>query len=137
MLPPPLTTVLRFVILHHRTPEGYERPRHWDFMLEADGVLKTWALLEDPQQTTLQEAELLGDHRLDFLNYEGSLSRGRGSVSHWDQGTYQTVEQTDALWVVLLAGERLIGRVELARHPDRPELYHYRFQPTDNSSRAS
>ncbi|NIP84971.1 MAG: hypothetical protein GTO03_05195 [Planctomycetales bacterium] len=119
---------MRFVILYHRTPEGFPRPTHWDLMLEAEGVLKTWALREDPQAHPRQVVQLLGDHRLDFLVYEGPLSGDRGSVCRWDQGTYQPVQQTDDRWVVRLAGGKLQGQIELTRHPDRPDLYDYRFQ---------
>ena len=81
----------RFVILHHETPPGYHRPPHWDFMLEADGVLRTWALPEKPAPGRALTVEAIADHRLSYLEYEGEVSGDRGRVARWDWGTYETV----------------------------------------------
>ena len=74
----------RFVILRHDHPRGV----HFDFMLEAGGVLKTWALPEPPRPGVEMECEALGDHRLAYLDYEGPISGDRGSVVRWDRGEY-------------------------------------------------
>ena len=58
-------------------------------MLEQDGVLRTWALAEEPAAQAEIAAEALGDHRLDYLEYEGPVSGDRGSVSRWDEGEYE------------------------------------------------
>jgi hypothetical protein len=105
----------RFVILRHECPPGYERPSHWDFMLEAGDVLRTWALAEEPRSGLSIAAEALKDHRLAYLDYEGPVAGGRGSVTGWDRGTYEVVaEQADEL-VISLAGEKLRGEVRLKR----------------------
>ena len=68
----------RFVILTHDHPH-----LHWDFMLEADGVLKTWRLQDEPLPGRKFEtpAEPLPDHRIAYLDYEGPVSNNRGIVT--------------------------------------------------------
>jgi hypothetical protein len=51
----------------------------------------------------------LPDHRPFYLDYEGSISGDRGSVTRWDQGTYRVKRQDDMEWVVELEGEKLKG----------------------------
>lgn len=123
----------RFVILYHETPPDYERPTHWDFMLEVEAsegveantgantaVLRTWTLPEPPDSVAAQEAESLPDHRIEYLTLEGPLSHDRGSVTQWDSGTYE-VEAGDiasaesSSLVVRLHGDKMNGRVELVR----------------------
>lgn len=98
----------RFVLLRHECPPGFEKPSHWDFMLEWQGVLRTWELRELPtawvnvlgektgdasittesSARTTVEAFSLPDHRLAYLDFEGSISQGRGEVACCDRGTY-------------------------------------------------
>ena len=70
----------RYVILHHKTPDGYQRPDHWDFMLQWGDALRTWAVQQEPRTGLTDHAESLDDHRLEFLDFEGQLSGGRGYV---------------------------------------------------------
>jgi hypothetical protein len=101
----------RFVVLEHDYPE-----RHWDFMLEAGDVLRTWRLAAPPQPGTPVVAEASFDHRLLYLDYEGPVSGNRGRVTPWDRGTYEEEEETTApLVVVRLHGKRLDGKVTLQR----------------------
>src|SRR5580700_7757806 len=100
----------RYVILRHEMPAGRERLSHWDFMLEADGALRTWALPAPPDTAGPIEAEALADHRLAYLEIEGPVSGGRGSVTRWDEGVYRLIEQTALRWEVELNGKRLRGR---------------------------
>lgn len=75
----------RFVILEHDHPE-----LHWDFMLEAGDVLKTWRLARMPAQAGESIPALrLGDHRLAYLDYEGPVSGNRGEVQRRAAGTYE------------------------------------------------
>ena len=109
----------RFVILHHVCPDGRPRLTHWDLLLEENGHLLAWALEEPPAPSTDIVAERLPDHRLEYLDYEGPVSGGRGSVSRWDHGSYTVVEQRADLLSVDLAGEKFDGRVTLVRSPPR------------------
>ena len=94
----------RFVVLEHNHPA-----LHWDFMLEAGDVLRTWRLLAPPGPGRSCPAELLPDHRTIYLDYEGPVSGNRGSVKRWDAGTFEwEVEAADRL-VVRLAGQRING----------------------------
>src|SRR5437764_23550 len=98
----------RFVILEH------DHPRlHWDLMLEAGEVLRTWRLLAAPEGSSAVAAEPSFAHRLLYLDYEGPVSGDRGQVHRWDHGSYvMEHEQPDRLYL-LLDGVRLRGRVVL------------------------
>jgi hypothetical protein len=111
----------RFVVLSHDSPRGL----HWDFMLEAGPVLKTWALRDEPCRDAVNVAEALADHRLAYLDYEGPISANRGSVLRWDRGSYSIESQTENEWVILAAGERLQGQVRLTRLPDPPGRWQF------------
>jgi hypothetical protein len=99
----------RFVILAHDHPDGL----HYDFMLEIGKALKTWSLAEPPTIGVEQPAELLPDHRLAYLNYEGPVSNNRGTVTQWDKGTFEIVEQTDKSLTIELFGEKIRGQAKL------------------------
>jgi hypothetical protein len=116
----------RFVLLYHECPPGYEKPSHWDFMLEAGVVLWTWELRELPaawqsvlpqlksSPNTIVSARRLADHRLAYLDYEGPLTNDRGSVTRQMSGDYQLLESTAQRIVVRLTAEKLQTTVELA-----------------------
>lgn len=111
----------RFVVLRHEMPAGAARPSHWDFMLECGGVLRTWALPQLPNAFEPQIVESLPDHRLAYLEYEGEVSGGRGSVSRWDAGSYEPANadgSSDASLIIRVAGSQLCGEVKLARVED-------------------
>jgi DNA polymerase ligase (LigD)-like protein len=98
----------RFVVLTHDHPK-----LHWDFMLEREGVLRTWRLAQPPDTQGVIRAEALPDHRIAYLDYEGPVSRNRGTVQRWDAGTYETVKSTRQGLAVDLAGEKLAGVIAL------------------------
>jgi hypothetical protein len=114
----------RFVILQHDHPE-----LHWDFMLEADGVLKTWRLPAPPTHDP-RTALAIGDHRLAYLDYEGPVSGGRGRVERWDQGSYLEAEN----WTLELEGKRWSGQVLLQRAEG--DIWTIRFVPRRARSAA-
>ena len=110
-------TPRRFVVLRHETPTESPRATHWDFMIEFDGALRTWALSAEPDQETEIAAEPLVDHRLAYLDYEGPIAGNRGSVARWDRGTYEVISSTDDCCLLQLVGERLRGTVRLSQDP--------------------
>lgn len=65
-------------------------------MLEADGKLSTWRLLEYPERNRWLPAERLPDHRIDYLEYEGEVSGGRGRVNRIVAGTWLRDESLSA-----------------------------------------
>jgi len=97
----------RFVILHHRLDDG----EHWDLMLEQGDVLLTWQLLRDPILPANYPipARRIGDHRKAYLNYEGPLTGGRGTVRSVDSGSLVDIEDTAQGLRIVLAGKRLCG----------------------------
>jgi hypothetical protein len=74
----------RFVILEHDHPT-----LHWDLMLEAGPVLWTWRLPRLPQPDDVLVAERIADHRMAYLDYEGPISEGRGSVVRREWGDFE------------------------------------------------
>lgn len=100
----------RFVILTHDWPTP-----HWDFLVEVAGVLRAWRLLAEPRADADIPAEPNADHRLFYLDYEGPVSGGRGSVSRWDSGicAWHTNESDRA--EIVLRGAKLNGRAVVQR----------------------
>jgi len=112
----------RFVILRHDAPTGL----HFDFMLERGGVLATWSMKKPPSVGVEQIAERLPDHRVAYLDYEGPISGGRGTVSRWEQGTYDEVGWDEDRVLVELRGEKLACRVLLEQIAGRTATWRMR-----------
>src|SRR3954471_8680481 len=99
-----------FVVQRHDA-----RRLHYDFRLEINGALASWAVpkgvpLEHGQRALAVHVE---DHPLDYATFEGEIPAGQygaGTVEIWDHGTYELVEQKkDGGLTVRLHGERLEG----------------------------
>jgi hypothetical protein len=118
------TFMPRFAILQHDSPRGL----HWDLLLQAGEALKTWALPRPPAANGEMSCDALPDHRLAYLDYEGPVSADRGTVSRWDEGEYETEGQSEAEWVVRLAGRRLVGRAVLTRLSPDAEKWSLRWE---------
>jgi bifunctional non-homologous end joining protein LigD len=102
-----------FVIQEH-----HARALHWDFRLERDGVLVSWALPkgipEDPATNHL--AVRTEDHPLEYGSFEGDIPKGEyggGRVSIWDHGDYELEKWTDTEVKVVLHGSKARGRYVL------------------------
>jgi hypothetical protein len=105
----------RFVLLRHEMPVSHVRAAHFDLMLEADGVLVTWAASGLPEKGAAIEAERLADHRLKYLEYEGPISGDRGSVRRVDCGDFEWIERQPARCEAQMFGETLRGRLVIER----------------------
>ncbi len=103
----------RYVVLEHDHPHV-----HWDLMLEAGAVLRTWRLTAPPSPGEMIPAEAIGDHRLAYLDYEGPVSGGRGRVVRWDAGTFEWLQDANGTVTVRLHGGRLHGVGRLNRQED-------------------
>ena len=103
----------RFVVQEH-----HATALHWDFRLERDGVLVSWAVPKglpvDPKANHL--AVHTEDHPLDYYDFEGEIPKGQyggGKVVLWDQGTYEVEEWEDRKVKVVLHGKRVEGEYVL------------------------
>jgi bifunctional non-homologous end joining protein LigD len=99
-----------FVVQRHDA-----RSLHYDFRLERDGALASWAVpkgvpLEPGQQNLAVHVE---DHPLDYATFEGEIPKGEygaGTVEIWDSGTYELLEEKkNGGLTVRLKGKRLDG----------------------------
>ncbi len=116
----PSSGALRFVVQQHAASR-----MHWDFRLELDGVLLSWAVPKgpslDPKDKRL--AVRTEDHPIDYADFEGAIPAGEygaGSVIVWDRGTWAPVGDPHAGMVggdfkFDLHGEKLAGRWVLIR----------------------
>jgi hypothetical protein len=111
----------RYVILTHDWPF-----LHWDLMLEQSSLgLRTWRLLGSPDRLLSEissptrpveiELEALPDHRTAYLDYEGPVSNGRGTVTRWDSGIYRILSEIEATIQMQFRGERISGLVKIDR----------------------
>jgi len=118
--------MLRFVILQHDGPRGL----HWDLLLETGPALTAWALAQSPDTPGAIDAESLADHRIEYLDYEGPVSGQRGSVTRWDAGSYELVNQSERQLVFLLEGRRLHGTATLSRAGNDPRRWLFEIHTT-------
>ena len=116
----------RFIVQKHDATR-----LHWDLRLEADGVLKSWAVTKgpSPDPDIKRLAVQTEDHPLSYADFEGVIPKeeyGGGTVMLWDRGTWQPVEGKSAKDLekghlhFRLDGERMKGEWLLIRLKRRP-----------------
>jgi bifunctional non-homologous end joining protein LigD len=98
---------------------------HYDLRLEADGVLKSWAIPKTPP-TGVGEKRLAvetEDHPLGYESFEGVIPEGEygaGTVRTWDKGTYLPLEAGPGKRIVELRGRKLKGVYALIKLKPKP-----------------
>lgn len=109
----------KFVVQEH-----HATTHHYDFRLEMDGVLKSWAV---PKGVSTKPGERrlavqVEDHDLAYADFEGEIAEGNygaGKVTIWDRGTYVLVDRKDYKLVFNLRGEKLRGSFVLVRTKEK------------------
>ena len=104
---------------------------HYDFRLEVDGTLKSWAVPKGPSLEPLSKnlAVHVEDHPLDYGNFEGNIPKGEyggGSVMLWDRGRYELLGDAPAVAQIergdlkfRLHGQKLRGEFALVKMRNR------------------
>ena len=105
----------RFVIQHHAA-----RSDHYDFRLEIDGVLVSWAIPKGPSVNPKDRrmARRTEDHPLEYATFEGTIPEGEygaGTVIVWDHGTYANRTEHEMA--------RCLGRGHLSFRLDGEKLH--------------
>lgn len=116
----------RFIVQKHDATR-----LHYDFRLEVDGVLKSWAVTKGPSADPADKrlAVRTEDHPMSYADFEGVIPKGEyggGSVMLWDRGTWAPIEGKSAKDIdkghlhFILDGERMKGEWLLVRMKPRP-----------------
>ncbi len=108
----------RFVVQEH-----FASHHHYDFRLEMDGVLKSWAVPKGvPSNKKVKRlAVQVEDHDVNYIDFEGEIAEGlygAGTVKIFDSGSYYLLDRKDDKLKVVLMGKTLEGVYELIRLKD-------------------
>jgi DNA ligase D-like protein (predicted 3'-phosphoesterase) len=111
----PMTATGRFVVQKHDATR-----LHYDFRLEMDEVLKSWAIPKEPptEPNIKRLAVEVDDHPVSYITFEGTIPEGEygaGTVEIWDKGTYTLKSRSSNKIVFTLRGEKLAGDYVLVR----------------------
>ncbi len=103
----------KYVIHFHKS----KRP-HYDFRLEMDGVLKSWAIPKEPNTKDKRLSIQVDDHALEYRSFQGTIPEGQygaGKLEIWDKGDYELESKKKEKIIFILHGKKLKGRFCLLR----------------------
>ena len=105
----------RFVVQEHNASH-----LHWDFRLELDSVLKSWAVPKEPplEPGVKRLAVQVEDHDVSYIDFEGVIpegSYGAGTVKIWDSGAFEMESRKDEKMVFVLSGKKMKGKYVLLK----------------------
>lgn len=111
----PIIMSPRFVVHEHHATH-----LHYDFRLEIDGILRSWAVPKGPSMNPSEKrlAVQAADHALSYIDFEGIIpegSYGSGEVKIWDIGTYDMLEYKENKLSFFLNGKKVKGGFTLVR----------------------
>jgi bifunctional non-homologous end joining protein LigD len=109
----------RFVVQEHHASH-----LHYDFRLEMDGVLKSWAVPKGPPEEpgVKRLAVAVEDHPIDYIDFHGIIPKGQygaGTVKIWDNGEYTLVSREPKALKFELYGEKLKGEYFLVNFKEK------------------
>ncbi|MEK7203376.1 MAG: DNA polymerase ligase N-terminal domain-containing protein [Patescibacteria group bacterium] len=120
--------LFRFVVQKHQASH-----LHYDFRLEQDGVLKSWALPKGaPEQAGIKRLAIqVEDHPVDYINFSGIIPKGEygaGVVEIWDKGKWQLKSGSleSGSMKFNLDGKKLTGKYVLVRLKDKKNWLIYK-----------
>jgi DNA ligase D-like protein (predicted 3'-phosphoesterase) len=118
----------RFVVQKHKATH-----LHYDFRLELDGALKSWAVPKEPptEPGIRRLAVAVEDHPVDYISFEGTIPKGEygaGTVQIWDRGTFDLKERTEKVLSFILHGNKLQGDYRLVNFKEKNWLL-FRVKP--------
>jgi DNA ligase D-like protein (predicted 3'-phosphoesterase) len=99
---------------------------HYDFRLEIDGVLKSWAVPKGPSLNPANRRLAIEteDHPLDYANFEGIIPKnqyGGGAVMVWDKGTYRNIKKDKDGKEIKISDAYKKGQIEVQLHGKKLE----------------
>jgi DNA ligase D-like protein (predicted 3'-phosphoesterase) len=127
------STSARFVIQRHSATH-----LHYDFRLELDGVLKSWAIPKEPptEMGVKRLAVQVEDHDLNYIGFEGTIPEGEygaGKVEVWDKGTFKLKYRSPNKIMFALDGDKLRGDYTLLRFKTDKNWLFFRNKTSEKS----
>ncbi len=109
----------RFVVQKHQSTH-----LHYDFRLEIDGVLRSWAIPKGPplEPAVRRLAVQVEDHPIDYIDFTGIIPKGEygaGSVEIWDKGKFNLEKESANILEFSLRGKKLSGSYALIHTDDK------------------
>ncbi len=114
---------MKFVIHYHFTDVN-----HFDFMLEKEDALLTWRIaddiFEDFRKGITVEALKINNHRKEYLQFQGPINCGRGSVKLIDSGSYEMTDEGS----FFLSGKKIYGKVNITNKDNSGKIFLFTYK---------